>query len=140
MQKVRLIYVSVMTEECDTEALQDILCTSQKNNQECGISGVLCYDPAFFMQVLEGPRDTVNEVYARIAADTRHKSLTLLEYTEIEKPLFGDWTMAFLRPDILDEETRGKFSHQGKLNPFLLNADQARDFLLALVEARRRLV
>ncbi len=139
MQKVRLIYVSTMTEECDTEALQDILYASQKNNKKRGISGLLCYDPAYFVQVLEGPRDAVNEIYARIAADTRHKNLTLLEYVEIEGRLFGNWTMSFLRPDILDPETRKKFSSMGKINPFLLSADQAREFLLALVEARDRL-
>ena len=67
MKKVRLIYVSRMTEACDTKALQDILDASQKNNAERGICGVLCYDPLFFMQCLEGERDAVNEIYARIA-------------------------------------------------------------------------
>lgn len=139
MHNVRLIYVSKMTEACDTEALQDILSTSQENNEERGISGVLCYDPTFFMQVLEGPRDAINETYSRIAADTRHKDLTLLEYVEVEERLFGDWTMTFIRPDILDPETRKKFSVRDHINPFVLSADQAREFLLALVEAHRRL-
>ncbi len=136
MKKVRLIYVSKMTEACDTEALEQILRASQKNNKEMGISGVLCYDPTFFMQCLEGPREAVNEIYARIAIDQRHKNLVLLEYTDIEEPLFGEWTMKFLRPDILDKQTLNKFSTGGRLNPFELNGTQSREFLSALVAAR----
>lgn len=138
MHMVRLIYVSTMTEACDTKALQDILSASKKNNAERGISGVLCYDPAFFMQCLEGPRDGVNEIYARITADNRHKNITLLEYTEIEARLFENWTMGFLRPDILDKETLAKYSATGRVNPHSLNAEQARNFLLDMVEHQRR--
>lgn len=138
MYMVRLTYVSSMTEACDTEALQAILLSSQKNNAELGISGVLCYDPTFFMQCLEGPRDAVNEIYSRITKDERHKNITLLEYEETEKRLFENWTMGFLRPDILDKKTLEKYSATGKINPFALSAEQTRNFLLDMVELRRR--
>lgn len=137
MQMVRLIYVSIMTDACDTVALQNILAVSRKNNAQKDISGVLCYDPSFFMQCLEGPRDAVNEIYSNIAADNRHKNLMLLEYSDIEERLFGDWTMAFLSADILDKETLEKYSHKSKFNPYMLNAEQARSFLVEVVEQKR---
>ena len=137
MNIVRLIYVSTMTESCDTAALQDILSASQKNNAERGISGILCYDPAFFMQCLEGPREEVSEIYARICSDPRHKNITLLEYAESETRLFADWTMGFLRADVLDKAIVSKYSVKGRLNPFALNANQAREFLHEVAEFRR---
>ena len=138
MHMVRLIYVSTMTDACDTEALQDILSASKKNNAERGISGVLCYDPAFFMQCLEGPRDAVNEIYSRITSDERHKNITLLEYTEVDRRLFENWSMGFLRPNIFDKETLAKYTTTGRVNPHALKAEQARNFLLDLVEQQRR--
>jgi len=137
MQVVRLIYVSTMTESCDTAALQDILSASQKNNEERKISGILCYDPAFFMQCLEGPREAVNEIYARICGDPRHKNITLLEYVESDSRLFAEWTMGFLRADVLNKTIVSKYSVKGRLNPFALNADQAREFLREVAEFRR---
>lgn len=138
MKFVRLIYVSTMTEACDTAALQAILSSSQRNNSELGISGVLCYDPAFFMQCLEGPRDAVNEIYSRIYQDPRHKNITLLEYAETDERLFDNWTMGFLRADMLDAALLEKYGTKGRVNPRTLSAEQARDFLLDVAESRRR--
>lgn len=134
MQQVRLIYVSVMTEECDTLALQEILGVSRINNAQKNITGVLCYDPAFFLQCLEGPREAVNELYSHIASDSRHKNVTLLEYADVEERLFGDWTMAFLSTTTMDRKTLDKYSVKGKFNPYALNAEQARNFLMEVVE------
>jgi hypothetical protein len=137
MHKVRLIYVSVMTDVCDTEALQQILSVSRKNNTGKGITGVLCYGPAFFLQCIEGPRDHVNEVYSNIASDPRHKNVTLLEYADVEESTFGDWSMAFLSMDVLDKEILKKYSITGKFNPYALNAEQIRNFLIEVVEHKR---
>ena len=89
-QLVRLIYVSVMTEACDTEALENILSVSRINNEKNNITGMLCYDPTYFLQALEGPREAINHLYTNISRDMRHQYLTLLEYTDIEQRTFGD--------------------------------------------------
>ncbi len=130
MQMVRLIYVSVMTDACDTEALEEILRGSRENNNKKEITGMLCYDPAFFLQCLEGPREAVNELYATIAADGRHKNVTILEYTDVEERLFANWCMAFvsastIKKEILDNFSKGK----GNFNPFALNGSDAQQFL-----------
>ena len=33
------------------------------------------------MQVLEGPQDTLNEIYLKIAKDERHTDLKILDYS-----------------------------------------------------------
>lgn len=137
MGLVRLIYVSNMTDACDTEALQEILRVSRLNNPSKGITGVLCYDPAFFLQCLEGPRENVNELYSAIAADPRHKNVTLLEYVDTEERLFGDWFMAFLSTDILDKKLLSKYTSTGKFTPYSLDGEQARNFLIEIVENKK---
>ena len=128
-----------MTGSCDTKALQEILSVSRKNNVDRQISGVLCYDQSFFMQCLEGPREAVDEIYARIKADKRHEKITLHEYSETDEILFENWTMGFLRPNMLSKQNLAKYSRGGKLNPHALNADEARAFLLDVAEGCRHL-
>jgi len=55
MNQVRLTYVSRMTESCDMEAVEEILRVSRPQNAARGITGMLCYDPQYFLQCLEGP-------------------------------------------------------------------------------------
>jgi len=138
MSLVRLIYVSRMTQECDTDALQQILGVSRKKNAAKGITGVLCYDPMFFMQCLEGPQEAVNELYTDIARDPRHTRVTLLEYRDTDRREFGDWSMAFLLTGDLDPATLRKFSSRGKFDPFALTSEQALAFLVEIVAQKRK--
>lgn len=132
MKLVRLIYVSIMTETCDTEALEQILKVSRRNNAEKDVTGILCYDPAMFLQCLEGPRNVVNELYTSIARDTRHKNVTLLEYAEVSERLFGNWSMAFVSMHTVDPATVTRFSQNGKFNAFMFSGAEAGNFLMEI--------
>lgn len=137
MSMVRLIYVSRMTDVCDMEALQEILKVSKTNNAAARITGMLCYDPMFFLQCLEGPRTAVNEVYRHILRDDRHTDVVLLEYADIQERAFGRWSMGFLRSSEIDVDTIAAYAGGEKLDPYRLRGDRARDFLLT-VEAQER--
>ena len=138
-QLVRLIYVSVMTEACDTKALENILRVSRINNEKNNITGMLCYDPTYFLQALEGPREAINQLYTNISRDMRHQYLTLLEYADIEQRTFGDWSMGFLSGNALDRELLDKYTFgSGKFNPFILNGQQVRNFLLDAVRLKHK--
>ncbi len=137
MHQVRLIYASVMTEACDTEALFEILKESRANNAANKVTGILCYDPAYFLQCLEGPREAVNALYAAINNDPRHKNVTLLEYADMGDRIFGDWSMGFLPSGILEKDLLPKYADGGAFNPFALSAEQARAFLIEVVETKR---
>ena len=130
MQLVRLIYVSRMTESCDMEALQEILEVSRRKNKADGVTGVLCYDPAFFLQCLEGPREKVNELYARILRDDRHQHVTMLEYADIDERTFGDWAMGLIKTFELDAAVLSVFGGAQRFDPYSLNGQQVFDFLV----------
>jgi hypothetical protein len=129
MDLVRLIYVSLMTEECDTNALQRILEVSRANNTARKVSGILCYDPAYFLQCLEGPRESVNALFADIIRDARHKRVTLLEYVNIEERGFGAWSMAFVHTGSIDRQVIVKYTDGSRFDPFMLSSARAHAFL-----------
>jgi Sensors of blue-light using FAD len=137
MQLVRLIYVSRMTEDCDMSGIQKILEVSRKKNRAQDITGVLCYDPAFFLQCLEGPRAAVNSLYASIVQDPRHRDVLLLGYCDAESREFAEWSMAFLATRDLDSQALAQYAGGGKLDPYALSAKQAHDLLAGIVAQER---
>lgn len=90
---VRLIYTSEMAKPL-TEGEQDALFkVARNNNRHTGITGILCLTDQTCIQVLEGGRQAVSDLYNKIAADSRNKSVCLLVFEEIETRNFGSWSM-----------------------------------------------
>ena len=94
----RLLYVSAAAVPATEATLDDILKTSRANNARAGVTGILLHIDSGFLQILEGPDDTVAQTYARIAKDARHRSLRTLIDEPAEERLFADWSMGFDRP------------------------------------------
>lgn len=91
---IRLLYVSRPVGPQTTTVTESILRTAQAHNRQHGISGVLCQGQGLYLQVLEGERKPINQLYARILADRRHGDVELLLYEEITQLRFGNWSMA----------------------------------------------
>lgn len=86
----QLIYQSRATGPVDADG---ILQASRHNNALDGITGLLWFDGTHFVQVLEGPEESVRTAYERIAADPRHEALELLSDRRLDKAEFGYWSM-----------------------------------------------
>lgn len=93
----RLIYVSSAVEYFDEAALEDLLAQARVNNATLGITGLLLYGEGAFLQLLEGPREAVESLYASIREDPRHTLCLVLDEEAHVPRLFGDWRMAFRR-------------------------------------------
>lgn len=91
---VRMLYLSRSVGPQTTTMTSSILATAQGFNAKHGITGVLCQGQGFFLQVLEGERSEVNQLYARIVQDTRHKDLELMLVEDIAQRSYGRWSMA----------------------------------------------
>lgn len=92
----QVIYSSVSATPMQIDDLEDILERAQECNAEVGITGALVYADGFFLQVLEGEAEDVQELMARISKDVRHESVTVLKRGEIPAAVFNDWTMAYV--------------------------------------------
>ena len=115
---VRLLYASNPAKQLDNGIVDSILETSRKNNPARGITGLLCFGGGLFMQVLEGGRDEVCELYNTIVRDARHANVRLLSYEEIPERRFGSWTMGQVNIAKVNPALLLKYAEKAVLNPF----------------------
>jgi hypothetical protein len=118
---VRLIYCSRAVPAVDAEELHAILKTARTHNSKHGITGVLCSSDGFFIQVIEGGRGPVNQLYQQIVVDGRHTDVTLLGYEEIGERRFAGWSMGQANMARLNPAMLLKYSEQASLDPYALS-------------------
>lgn len=94
MATLQLIYASKPF-GFDDLVLRGILTTARANNARDGITGALVCRHDLFLQLLEGPRDRVESLFARICEDDRHVDVRRISASEIADAarLFPGWSM-----------------------------------------------
>lgn len=115
---VRCVYASRSIEPVEKKLLSSILEVSRKRNQERGITGFLCISGDIFIQVLEGGRDAISELFVKIANDPRHTSVRLLAYEEIPQRKFGGWSMGQVDLKKVNASLLLKYHETAELDPF----------------------
>ena len=66
-----------------------------KKNQGQNITGCLLIGSNSYLQVLEGPSQSVDKLYSKINNDGRHKNVRNLVDRHIEERMFPSWSMKF---------------------------------------------
>lgn len=128
---VRLVYVSRMRDTADSRKTEEaIFRVSHEHNPPHGITGILCVGSGIFLQAIEGGREAVNALYARIVRDERHTDVQLLHFQEIKERRFGGWAMGRVNLESLNTSTVLKYSEKPELNPYAVSGDVS----LALLE------
>jgi len=92
---IRLLYISTARERHSPAALEDILRVSRRNNAAANVTGLLIAGGNRFLQVLEGPEQSVQNTYNRICRDVRHRAPVILKRELFEERAFGAWSMGF---------------------------------------------
>jgi hypothetical protein len=115
---VRCLYASRPREPLSGAFVDTILEQSRKNNPSIGITGLLCVSSDLFIQVIEGGRDEVCDLFNAIVRDQRHQQVRLLIYEEIEQRQFGNWTMAQVNITKLNPSMLLKYFKRAELDPF----------------------
>jgi len=137
MMMTRLIYASKVSTDCGPKDIRKILASARTNNAREGVTGLLCCDPLYFMQWLEGGRDAVNRIYSLIIQDPRHHTVTLLDYGEILRRDFTQWAMAYVTTTDMDGSVALAYSPSASFDPMSMCAESARSFLLHLAQLRQ---
>jgi hypothetical protein len=89
----QMIYISQATRKMSTSDLHEILKVAQDNNQSIDVTGSLFYNGGWFLQVLEGPTDTLKKLYNKIEKDPRHKNSRIIYDEPARFRTFTRWTM-----------------------------------------------
>ena len=96
-----LVYVSRAASPLTKADLLALRTESSEGNAVALITGLLLHRGGTFLQDLEGPEESVLDLYARIRRDPRHTDVTLVWTQPVEVRRFARWSMAVAD---LDEE------------------------------------
>jgi hypothetical protein len=130
---VRCLYASRAAQPLTSSILDEILEESRRRNPELGVTGLLCVSDNTFIQVLEGGRDEVCDLYNAIVRDSRHEQVRLLVYEEVAERAFGGWTMGQVNVARTNPALLLKYFTRARLDPFEAPGKSTLSFLTELV-------
>ncbi len=76
---------------------EQILAISLANNARDAVTGLLMFNGAAFVQTIEGPAAAIDRLLMRIASDSRQCQMEVCDDRPIERRIFPDWTMGYVR-------------------------------------------
>ena len=137
----QILYFSSAVRLFSDDELLALLKVARANNARLDVSGMLLYADGNFVQLIEGPDNAVDALYAKISRDPRHTSLLKALDGPISERRFADWTLGFDR--IADSKTEGidgltDFLH--KANEVGADEKPARDAAGRLLDSFKRVV
>lgn len=88
-----LLYCSSASQDLTPNDITDILEISRKCNSEREITGCLLYYEKQFIQIIEGDKQLIKDLFANIEKDIRHENVILLGENKKEKrfSIIGVW-------------------------------------------------
>jgi len=122
---ISLVYLSTAMVPFSKQDLLELLAKSRENNSKLGITGMLLFKNGNFLQVLEGEREKVRDLYHKIGRDPRHGKLIGLFEDSSTGPDFPDWSMGF--HDLGSPQTMRIPGSNHLLDSSLTSADFASD-------------
>ena len=90
-----LVYTSAALASADNSIYENIAHISKTHNDSANITGLLLVHNGLIMQILEGRKQDVEDLYARIENDTRHRNPQVLLRRSIETRDFPHWSMGY---------------------------------------------
>lgn len=118
MSLYTLVYHSKAVIDFNRYALQALLLTARQHNARHDITGMLLYADGHFIQVLEGEKPVIDELYQHIQNDSRHIKVRKIYEHDIEERAFAEWSMGF------KELTRQEYRNISNLSLFLSEQNQ----------------
>ncbi|MGR6743206.1 BLUF domain-containing protein [Microbacterium sp. F1-18] len=90
-----VLYTSNAQAPFGDDELAALLEQSRASNADRDLTGMLLYRGGRFVQVLEGPEQTVRDLIATIREDSRHSGMRVLIEQPIAHREFREWTMGY---------------------------------------------
>ena len=99
MNLYQLVYISKLPQPLSPKAFKYLIEKAQLKNMENNVTGIMIKQGVHILQVLEGNRHTIQELFEVIENDPRHINILSCLFEPIETRRFGKWSMAFLNLD-----------------------------------------
>jgi hypothetical protein len=98
MKAYQLIYSSSAGKKMLKSDLYMILRKARMNNESKNITGLLVYSDMSFLQILEGEKEVVTQLFETISKDNRHADIKILHEGNVDQRIFSSWAMAYSAP------------------------------------------
>lgn len=139
-QLIRLVYASKATfkafksEQGMDKNVASILATARRENRKNNLVGALYYGSGCFFQCLEGTKDDIDTLYAKLQKDPRHTQLQILSTQPISKIRFSSWEMKYAT---IDQEVRSflRRNQLAKFDPYRFTPDMTAELVDLLQSA-----
>ena len=90
----RIKYISSFSESLTDQELHELAETAAKSNAANDITGILMASEGIFFQIIEGPEENIDKLFAKILKDQRHEKIITLGIQSGDfARLFPTWTM-----------------------------------------------
>jgi len=126
----RLIYASAVGDDLRTDELNRLLERARQRNVQRGITGLLVFDSRHFLQAIEGSRRSLNDLYAALLRDPRHRDVQLLKFARIDARRFPGWSMGFVPADLAHRTMVARHAESFDFDPTLLDGESAEALLV----------
>ena len=90
-----ICYVSSAKPGLSQEELESLFNATQQYNISEDITGILLFESGKFLQVLEGPKDLLNDLYEKIKEDDRHENIFLILKSRTKQRIFEEYSSRF---------------------------------------------
>ncbi len=97
-----IVYASRLAADTNPERFARLLADAARFNRLAGVTGVLLFDGARFLQYIEGPEDGIASVYPRITSSSSHLGVVELARGPVCSRLFPNWVMHDVAVDALE--------------------------------------
>ena len=94
-----LIYVSLASWKMNSDDLESIIEEANRKNITREITGCLYYNDRTFIQVLEGDKKKILDLYLKITMDARHQNVQKIWEGAIEERAFPRFSMGLFLDD-----------------------------------------
>jgi len=91
-----LCYVSSSTKSLTASDLEHLFRVNKRNNTEHDVTGILIYNDGNFLQILEGKKLTIKNLFKKINNDQRHFNIIQLIDKPIEERIFHEYKSGFI--------------------------------------------
>jgi hypothetical protein len=98
----QILYCSLLSQSMSEEEIDKLTQAAANLNRMDHITGLLMHADGVFVQLIEGPRQAVNYLWARLLHDKRHRGVVQLYHRrEVEARACTGWDMRYVRHDDL---------------------------------------
>ena len=133
----RIIYLSSATKLLSNDELNHLLKKSKLKNKIYNITGLLLYIDGDFLQVIEGKKNDVLNLFELIKNDNRNRSIICVFSEKVEKRQFPDWLMGFSQLTYHDLQKMESFENITKTTLSNIDDKVAISFIKTFVESHR---